>query len=109
VNHRCPHCGRDLASRKLAGAIIARMDLDCPQCHGALTVNVHPAETGLVLASVGGAGALAALAYAAQSQGLLLAALAVGIGGAGAVYVLERTRLRDWPRYAPRAAPKGME
>lgn len=109
MKHRCPHCGRDLASRKLAGSIIARMDLDCPQCHGALTVNVHPAETALVLASVGGAVALAALAYAAQSQGLLLAALAVGIGGAGAVYVLERTRLRDWPRYAPRAARKGMK
>jgi hypothetical protein len=109
VNHRCPHCGRDLASRKLAGSIIARMDLECPQCHGALTVNVHPAETALVLASVGGAVALAALAYAAQSQALLLAALAVGMGGAGAVYALERTRLRDWPRYAPRAAPEGME
>lgn len=109
MNHRCPHCGRDLASRKLAQSIVARMDLDCPQCHGALTVNVHPAETGLVLSSVGAVVALAVLAYAAQSQGLLLAALAVGIGGAAALYVLERTRLRDWPRYAPRAAPKGME
>lgn len=109
MNHRCPHCGRDLVSRKLAQSIVARMDLDCPQCHGALTVNVHPAETGLVLASVGGAAALALLAYAAQSQRLLLAALAVGIGGAAAIYVLERTRLRNWPRYVPRAAPKGME
>ena len=109
MNHRCPHCGRDLVSHKLAQSIVARMDLDCPQCHGALTVNVHPAETGLVLASVGGAVALALLAYAAQSQRLLLAALAVGIGGAAAIYVLERTRLRNWPRYAPRAAPKGME
>lgn len=109
MNQRCPHCSRDLASRKLAGSIIARMDLDCPHCHGALAVNVHPVETALVLGSVGAALALAALAYTTQSQGLLLAALAVGMGGAAAIYALERSWLRDWPRYAPRASRKGME
>lgn len=109
MNHRCPLCGKDLASRKLAQSVVARMDLECPQCHGALSVNVHPAETALVLGSVGGAVALAALAYAAQRPGLLLAALAVGSGGAAALYALERTRLRDWPRYVPRPPPQGME
>lgn len=109
MDYRCPLCGADLAQSKPARSLIARMNLDCPRCLGPLEMNLHRAETALVLASVAGAVALAALAYARQSQGLLLAALALGTAGAAALYAVERTWLRAWPRFRARAAPPGME
>jgi len=109
MDTRCPLCGADLGKTKPARSLIARMNLDCSHCLGQLEMNVHPAETALVLASVGGAVALAALAYARQSQALLLAALALGMAGAAAIYAVERTWLRRWPRFRPRAAPPPME
>lgn len=109
MDARCPLCGADLAASKPLRSLIARMNVDCPRCFGRLEMNVHPAETVLVLASVGGTVALAALAYARQSQGLLLAALGLGMAGAAAIYALERTWLRRWPRFRPRAAPPGVE
>jgi DNA-directed RNA polymerase subunit RPC12/RpoP/uncharacterized membrane protein len=109
MDNRCPLCGKDLGTRKLANSIVARMDVECPHCAGQLSMNVHRAETGLVLASVGGCVALAALAYALRSQSLLLAALACAMAAAAAVYFLERVWLRAWPRYLPRAPRRGME
>ena len=109
MDYRCPLCNRDLAASKPARSLIARMDLDCPHCLGRLHMNVHRAETLLVLGTVAGCVALAALAYARQSQGLLLAALAVGMAGAALIYIAERIWLRAWPRFRPRAAPPGME
>ena len=103
MDNRCPLCGNDLGRRKLAHSIIARMEIDCPRCGRRLRLNLHPAETSLVLAASAAFVALAILAYRGQSQGLLLAAFAVGAAGMGAVYVLERRWLRDWPRYVPRA------
>jgi hypothetical protein len=78
------------------------MDVECPHCHGPLVVNVHPAETLVVLGTVAACVVLGALAYARQGEGLLLAALGGALSGAGVVYVLERTWLRAWPRYAAR-------
>jgi hypothetical protein len=109
MDFRCPLCRRDLATVKAARSLIARMDLDCPHCFARLQVNVHRAETFLVLGTVAGCVALAALAYARQSQALLLTALALGMAGAAAVYIAERTLLRAWPRFRPRAAPPAME
>jgi DNA-directed RNA polymerase subunit RPC12/RpoP len=109
MDYRCAHCGRDLAASKPARSLIARMDVDCPHCLGRLQMNVHRAETGLVLGSVAGGVALAALAYTRHSQALLLSALGVGLAGAIAVYIVERTWLRGWPRFRPRAPGPGME
>lgn len=109
MDYRCPLCGADLAQSKPARSLIARMNLDCPRCLGRLEMNVHRAETALVLASVAGSVALAALAYARQSQGLLLAALGLGMAGAAALYVAERTWLRHWPRFRARAVTPRME
>ena len=103
MDNRCPLCGNDLGRRKLAYSIIARMEIDCPRCGRRLRLNLHPAETTLVLAASAAFVALAALAYQRQSEGLLLAALALGVAGMGAVQLLERRWLRDWPRYVPRA------
>lgn len=109
MDYRCPLCGRDLATSKPARSLIARMNVDCPHCLGRLEMNVHRAETGIVLGSVAGCIAVAALAYARQSQGLLLASLAIGMAGAAAIYVVERTWLRTWQRFRPRAPGPGME
>jgi len=103
MDNRCPLCGKDLGRRKLAYSIIARMEIDCPHCLRRLRLNLHPAETAVVLAASAAFVALAAFAYQRQSQGLLLAALALGAAGMGAVYLVERRWLRDWPRYVPRA------
>ena len=109
MNYRCPLCAADLAKSKPARSLIARMNVDCPRCLGRLQVNVHRAETVLVLASVAGCAALAALAYARQSQGLLLAALGGGMAGAAVMYVAERTWLRAWPRFRARESSRGVE
>ena len=109
MNYACPLCGMDLAARKLAGTVIARMDVECPHCKGRLVVNVHAAETLVVLGTVAACVALASLAYAWQSQGLLLAALGGAMSSAGVVYALERTWLRAWPRYEARVSPPRME
>jgi DNA-directed RNA polymerase subunit RPC12/RpoP len=109
MDYRCPLCGADLAQSKAVRSLIARMNVDCPRCMGRLEMNMHRAETALVLASVAGSVTLAALAYARQSQALLLAALGLGIAGAGAIYAIERTWLRHWPRFRARAATPGIE
>lgn len=81
------------------------MEVDCPRCQRRLRLNLHPLETWVVLAGAGVFVGLALLAYWQQSHGLLLAALALGVAAMGAVHVLERHWLRDWPRYVAR----GME
>jgi len=109
MDYRCPLCGADLARSKPARSLIARMNVDCPRCLGRLQMNVHRAETLLVLASVAGCVALAALAYARQSQGLLLAALGLGMAGAAVIYGIERTWLRDWPRFRAHESGRAVE
>jgi DNA-directed RNA polymerase subunit RPC12/RpoP len=109
MDYRCPLCGRDLATSKPARSLIARMDVDCPHCLGRLQVHVHRAESLLVLATVAACVVLATLASWRQDQGLLLAALGVGMAGAAAIYVAERTWLRAWPRFRARESRPGIE
>ena len=100
MDYRCPICAKELSDRKLAHAIVARMDLDCRHCGARIRLNLHPAEMAVVLAGVAAFVAAAALAYRLQSQALLLAVIAITMSGAAAMVLLERTWLRDWPRYA---------
>jgi hypothetical protein len=109
MDNRCPICGEDLGRRKLAYSIVARLDVDCPHCHGGLTVHVHPAERFLMLGGTGAALALAVASYAEQSQRLMLAAVVAGMAAGGAMWVLDRIWLRAWPRYVPRELRAGME
>ena len=101
MNHRCPLCGKDLASRRLIQPVIARMEVDCRYCKRRIRVNVHPAETVIVVGSFGAFAALAALAYWLQRDGLYVLGFAVAMLGAGALPLAERLWLRDWPRYVP--------
>ncbi|MDA1117027.1 MAG: hypothetical protein O2979_03280 [Proteobacteria bacterium] len=100
MDYRCPLCAKELGGRKLAHAIVARMDLDCRHCGARIRLNLHPLEMAVVLAGVAAFVAAAALAYRLQNQALLLAAIAITLAGATGMYLLERTWLRDWPRYA---------
>ena len=109
MDNRCAACGKDLGRRKLGYSVVARMDVDCFHCHGALQVNPHPLERALVLGGTGTVLALAVLSYRMQNQGLLLAAMAAGMAAGGALALLERTWLRDWPRYISRPPRPGME
>jgi len=99
MDHRCPHCRSDLAARKLSQAVIARMEIDCPYCKRRIRVNLHRAESAIVLGSFAAFAAFAALAYWLPREGLYLAAFAAAMAGAAALPLLERTWLRAWPRY----------
>jgi DNA-directed RNA polymerase subunit RPC12/RpoP len=99
MNYQCPVCGANLRQRKLAQAVVTRMEIDCPGCKSRVQLNLHQAEIAILLLSCTGFLALAALAYRLQSQELVMAALVAGAAGWVAVQVLERTMLRGWPRY----------
>ncbi len=100
MDHRCPLCRRNLAQRKLSQAVMTRMEIDCPHCLNRIRLNVHPAESILVLLNFGVVIVLAALAYGYRSQGLALAAFGAVMAGALALPLLENIYLRNWPRYA---------
>lgn len=109
MDNRCPLCGKDLGRKKLAYAVIARMDMECPHCRRGLSMNLHRAETAIVILGTGGALVLLVLSLYTRSQALLLAALAIGAAAAAAEFALERFWLRRWPRYVARGARPRME
>jgi len=105
MDHRCPHCERDLARRRLSQPIIARMEIECRYCKRRLKVNVHRAEEALIFATLGGFLLCAGLGYVLDRQGLYAAAFVVALLGAGALPLTERVWLRTWPRYVPMDPP----
>ena len=111
MDHRCPHCGRDLVARKLSQAIIARMEIDCPHCKRRIRVNVHRAEEVVTFGTLAAFALFAGLGYWLERESLYAAAFGVAMLGAGALPLAERVWLRTWPRYVPmdteRAKPPG--
>lgn len=89
----------DLGRRKLGYSIVARMEVECAFCKNPIRLNVHPLESRVVTIGFGAFLALAAVAYLTNSQVLAVAAFGVAMLGAVALPVLDRTVLRDWPRY----------
>jgi hypothetical protein len=83
--------------------VVASMNSDCAKCKGRIKLNVHPAETLLVVVSFAAMVAFGALAYWRRSEGLALLVFASAMAGAAAVPLLERTYLRRWPRYVSRS------
>lgn len=100
MDYRCPVCRANLAKRRLGQAIFVRMDLECSHCKASIHLNVHRAEEITVLLGFGTVIVLAACAYWLESRGLMLAAFGAAMAGALALPLLERTYLRNWPRYA---------
>jgi hypothetical protein len=99
MDHRCPICNESLGKRKMAQAVVVRMERECPHCHRTIHLNVHRAEEIVVLLSFGTVVVLAAFGYWFQSQGLVVTALCAAMAGALALPLLEQTYLRTWPRY----------
>lgn len=87
-------------------AIVARSEIDCAKCKRRIRVNVHRVESAVILVNFALIVGLAALAYWLESQPLMLATFGVIMIGALVLPVLERTYLRDWPRYASLAGPE---
>lgn len=100
MDYRCPVCRVDLPGRRVGGAVVIRMEIDCPKCKSTIRHNFHRTEVLIVLLSFGMFFALAAFAYSLQSQTLTLLAFGAALAGALALPLLEHTFLRNWPRYA---------
>lgn len=107
MDYRCPNCTRDLATRKLLQSVIARWEIDCRYCGKRIRLNLHPLELKVVMFSFAAFVAFAVLAWRLESNALTLLALCAGVGGAVALPILERTRLRTWARYASLAPGPG--
>ena len=98
---RCPACGKDLGRRKLGHSVVARMEVDCTHCKSRIRVNVHRAETMLVLFNFVAIAVFFGGAYWLRNQTLAVVAFGAAMLGALALPLLEKIWLRDWPRYAP--------
>lgn len=104
MDYRCPVCTLDLGKRRLGQAILVKMAIECSHCKSALYLNVHRIETVVVVINFTAIVVLAAFAYWLQSKGMVLVAVGAATAGAAAMPVLERTWLRNWPRYRSSAA-----
>lgn len=98
MDYRCPVCKTDLKTRKRSQAVIARMEIDCPQCKSVIRLNVHRAEAVLFPLVIGTIAVVGAAAYWYQSGALVLLLFGVAMAGSLVMPLLERY-LRDWPRY----------
>ena len=105
MDYRCPVCRADLGKRKLSQTIAPRMAIECSRCKSVIHLNVHRAETIIVLLNFAVIVALAAFAYWFQSRGMVLVAVGAALVGASALPLLERTYLRTWPRYVSAVQP----
>ena len=100
MDHRCPHCGKTQKKTKFGQAMVARMTVECTHCRSLMHLNVHRVESIVVMLNFAAIIALATCAYWLHSRELALVAFAVAMAGAASLPLLERTYLRDWPRYA---------
>jgi len=99
MDYRCPVCRADLGKRRLSQTIVARMAIECSHCNSVIFLNVHRVENIVVMLNFAVIVALAAFAWWFHSRGLVLVALVAALAGASSLPLLERTYLRNWPRY----------
>ena len=103
MDYHCPLCGANQKKTKFGQSMVTRMASECSNCRGLIHLNVHRVETLVVLFNFAVLIVLAAFAYWPQRRWLVLVALAAALLGASALPLLERTYLRNWPRYAAKA------
>ena len=99
MDYRCPVCAKDLGKRRLSQSIVARMSIECKHCNSVIFLNLHRIESIVVMLNFLVIIALALFAYWLHNGNLVLVALFAAMAGAAALPLLERTWLRDWPRY----------
>lgn len=107
MDYRCPACDKDLGTRKLSQAVMARLETDCVHCKSRLRFNVHRAEFAIVMFNFAAIMVFFAGAYWFPTQRLALYAFVAAMAGALALPVLERTWLRNWPRFLVAAGKAG--
>ena len=100
MDYRCPVCRENIAKRRLSQTVMVNLEIECPRCNSVVRHNIHRAETIIVLVNFAAIVVLAVFAYWFQSRGLVLVAVGAAMVGAAAMPLLERTYLRNWPRYA---------
>jgi DNA-directed RNA polymerase subunit RPC12/RpoP len=99
LDYRCPNCGKDLAKRKLALSIIAKMEIDCPGCMQRLSMNIHQVESAATLLfSLGFVGMLL-VGILRERHEVIGIGIVIGLLGGVASFLVERVYLREWPRY----------
>jgi DNA-directed RNA polymerase subunit RPC12/RpoP len=106
MDYRCPTCRTDLGRRKLIESVVARMEMDCPKCNSRMRLNIHAAETAIVLLGFGAIAVLGVLAYWLKSESLALATFGSVMLGSVALPLIENTYLRNWRRYLPAATTR---
>lgn len=109
MDYRCPACDKDLGTRKLSQAVMARLETDCVHCKSRLRFNVHRAEFAIVMFNFAAIMVFFAGAYWFPTQRLALYAFVAAMAGALALPVLERTWLRNWPRFLVAAGRAGRQ
>ncbi|MEK7436411.1 MAG: hypothetical protein AAB150_05975 [Pseudomonadota bacterium] len=100
MDHRCPVCRKAIVRRGLSQTIMIKLEIQCPHCKNMVAYNIHRIENTIVLLDFAAIVVLAAFAYWLQSRGLVVIAVAAALVGAAAMPLIERTWLRNWPRYA---------
>ena len=101
MDYRCPTCRADLGKGRLIDTVVTRMETDCSLCRSRIRLNVHRAETVVVLASFAAVMVLGAIAYWLKSEGWALATFGAAMLGSLALPAVEKLWLRRWPRYVP--------
>lgn len=100
MDHRCPVCEKTIMKRGLSQTIMIKLEIQCPHCKNMIAHNIHRIENTIVLLNFAAIVVLAAFAYWLQSRGLVVIAVGAALVGAAAMPLIERTYLRNWPRYA---------
>ncbi len=104
MDYHCPLCGANKQKTKFGQAMVPRMAIQCSKCHGVIHLNVHPAETIVVLLNFAIIVVLVVFAYSLQSRDLVLVVVGAALVGASSLPLLEHTYLRSWPRYLAKAS-----
>ena len=99
MDYRCPACEKDLGTRKLTQAIMVRMEMDCTHCKSKLRFNVHQAEFLIVVFNFAAIIAFFAGAYWYPTDRLATYAFGLAMLGSVMLPLLNRTWLRQWPRF----------
>lgn len=108
MDHRCPACSANLKQRKVAGAVIAKMEIDCPACGSRIRLNLHGTEVLAWVVHFAALGVAIVGGYLFQNKEVMVGGIVAAAIAALATRVLDRTYLRAWPRYT-RARPVSPE
>ncbi|MBL8376433.1 MAG: hypothetical protein JNM79_01030 [Burkholderiales bacterium] len=105
----CPHCGLPISTKTIISTRLAnegnRRAMFCPHCRAEVEMNVNPVEYWQLILPVLGLLALWGASRNGSQASMVLAAVVVGAGFFGTIYVNKRL-LATWQRFRK---PKGPD